>query len=73
MQSSQSTLLDPEGYSGECIGKGSRSSKCICGGRIRHKLFNKTEYSKGDGGLRNFQWEVCKEESCSNRTDIQEG
>ncbi|RRT39150.1 hypothetical protein B296_00024151 [Ensete ventricosum] len=48
-------------------------SKCICGSRTRHKLFSKTEESKGVGGLQNFQREECKEESCSNRTDIQEG
>ncbi|RZS22372.1 hypothetical protein BHM03_00055143 [Ensete ventricosum] len=26
-----------------------------------------------DSGLRNFQREECKEESCFNRTDVQEG
>ncbi|RWV97390.1 hypothetical protein GW17_00039825 [Ensete ventricosum] len=26
-----STLLDPEGCSGDCIGEGSQSSRCICG------------------------------------------
>ncbi|RWV89118.1 hypothetical protein GW17_00048751, partial [Ensete ventricosum] len=31
--------------------------KCIYGGRTRHKLFSKTEWSKGDGGLRNFQYD----------------
>ncbi|RRT70203.1 hypothetical protein B296_00020312 [Ensete ventricosum] len=38
-----STLLDLEGCSGNCIGEESQSSKCICGGRTRHKLFSKTE------------------------------
>ncbi|RWV80366.1 hypothetical protein GW17_00058374 [Ensete ventricosum] len=38
-----STLLDPEGCSGDCIGKGPQSSKCIYGGKTRHKLFSKTE------------------------------
>ncbi|RWW76310.1 hypothetical protein BHE74_00015608 [Ensete ventricosum] len=28
---------------------------------------------QGDGDLRNFKRERCEEESCSNRTDIQEG
>ncbi|RRT67838.1 hypothetical protein B296_00034381 [Ensete ventricosum] len=28
---------------------------------------------QGDGGLRNFQREECEEESCFNKTDIQEG
>ncbi|RZR78175.1 hypothetical protein BHM03_00003445 [Ensete ventricosum] len=38
-----STLLDPEGCSGDYIGEGSQSSKCIYGGRTRHKLFSKME------------------------------
>ncbi|RRT59777.1 hypothetical protein B296_00014358 [Ensete ventricosum] len=37
------TLLDLEGCSRDCIGEGSQFSKCICGGRTRHKLFSKTE------------------------------
>ncbi|RWW02333.1 hypothetical protein GW17_00034590 [Ensete ventricosum] len=49
-----STLLDLEGFSGDCIGEESQPSKCIYGGRTRYKLFSKTEYSKGDDGFRNF-------------------
>ncbi|RWW10754.1 hypothetical protein GW17_00025686 [Ensete ventricosum] len=37
------TSLDLEGCSGDCIGEESQSSKCICGGITRHKLFSKTE------------------------------
>ncbi|RZS08536.1 hypothetical protein BHM03_00039515 [Ensete ventricosum] len=34
-----STLLDLEGCSEDYIGEGSQSTKCICEGRTRHKLF----------------------------------
>ncbi|RZS22555.1 hypothetical protein BHM03_00055351 [Ensete ventricosum] len=37
------TLLDLERCSGDCMGEGSQSSKCIYWGRTRHKLFSKTE------------------------------
>ncbi|RZS17976.1 hypothetical protein BHM03_00050188 [Ensete ventricosum] len=53
-------LLDLDRCSGDYIDEVSQSSKCICGGRTMHKLFSKTEQSKGDGGLQNFQWEEYK-------------
>ncbi|RWW45304.1 hypothetical protein BHE74_00048869, partial [Ensete ventricosum] len=45
----------------------SRSKEQASRGRTRHKLFSKTEQSKGDGGLRNFQWEDVKRKVAPTR------
>ncbi|RZS23854.1 hypothetical protein BHM03_00056854 [Ensete ventricosum] len=47
VQSSQSTLLDPEGCSGDCIGEESQSSKCLCWSRTRHKFSARRSSLKG--------------------------
>ncbi|RZR72790.1 hypothetical protein BHM03_00017131 [Ensete ventricosum] len=41
-------------------------------GQNNTQYVQQDEVVQGDDSLRNFQREGCEEESCSNRTDIQE-
>ena len=60
-------LLGLEGYSGDCIGMESQSSKCVCWRQNNAQFVQQIGVVQGDGGLRN------EERCCSNGIVIQEG